>query len=224
MPDPAATALTSAPAAPVAAPAVVTPAAAVAPAAPAATALTAPPASAAPLAPAAPSGVPAVAAGDQPKPVDPTAEIKYDLKVPEGSTLGAEDAAAVTAFAKEHKIAPEVAQKLLEREGAVVKSFMDAQVANFDAKKTEWVAALATDKEIGGVNQTASLEAAYKAVQRFGDAELTAELAKTGYGNWPPLVRFAARIGKAMSEGRIVNPPADGGPANPAHVLYPPAR
>lgn len=128
------------------------------------------------------------------------AEIKYELKMPEGSKLGAEHAKQVEAFAKEHKIAPELAQKLLERDHAQLQ----AQIEALHSRSKEWRASVESDKDLGGQNFNATKEHAYRALQKFDrNGELRAELEATGYGNHPAFVRFVAAIGKAMSEDTI---------------------
>lgn len=128
------------------------------------------------------------------------AEVKYDLKLPDGSKLPAEHAAKVAEFAKEHKIAPELAQKLLERDNAQLQ----AQIEQLQAKSKEWAASVEADKDLGGQNFSRTKEDARRAIVKFDPkGELARELDATGYGNHPAFVRFVAAIGRAMAEDTV---------------------
>lgn len=129
-----------------------------------------------------------------------TDEVKYDLKLPDGSKLPANHAEQIAAFAKEHKIAPELAQKLLERDHAQ----LNAQIEQLNAKSKEWHDSVVADPELGGQNLNRTKEDARRVLTKFDPkGELAAELNATGYGNHPAFVRFVATIGRAMAEDTV---------------------
>ena len=65
---------------------------------------------------------------------------------------------------------------------------------------------LEAHSEIGGTNLEAAQIQANRALDRFLPADsaegktFRSQMAKTGYGNWTPVVLLLARIGKAMGE------------------------
>lgn len=156
---------------------------------------------------------------------------KYgDFKLPDGVKLEAADVTELQAYAKTHNLTQEQAQALVDR---TVKTRTDTETAVI-AKQQEAVKQLATDwktqtqadKEIGGDNLTASLATAVKARDAFGSPELIRILNDSGMGNHPEVVRFFAKVGKAMSEDKFVQGTASGGTAaNPeaarAARMYP---
>lgn len=126
---------------------------------------------------------------------------KYTLKAPEG--FDATKLADVEKTAKELGLSNEAAQKLLERDAAQAKGFQDSAKAQLAELSTKWVDAIKADKEIGGESFKGSVEAAHRALEKFGSDALRQALNETGLGNHPELVRTFARIGKAMSEDKF---------------------
>ena len=129
----------------------------------------------------------------------------YALTLPDGSTLDATDIDAITAIAKEQKWTNEAAQAALTQ----MSTDLAAQSARF---RTE----LEADTEIGGANLERAQLDATRALDRFLPAtteegkQLRVAMNKSGYGNYRPLVKLLARIGKAMGEDQ---PGAGGGGA-----------
>jgi hypothetical protein len=120
---------------------------------------------------------------------------RYELSVPHGSTLDATDIEAITAIAKEHKWSQEAAQAALVR-----------MSEDLSAQSQRFLTELRADTDIGGANLERAQLDATRAIDRFwpkdspeGKALRTA-LTKSGYGNYSPLVKGLARIGKAMGE------------------------
>lgn len=169
--------------------------------------------------------------GGATSPVVAGAPEKYgDFKLPEGVKLEAADVTELQTYAKTHNLTQEQAQALVDR---TLKTRGDTETAVI-AKQQEAVKQLATDwktqtqadKEIGGDNLTASLATAVKARDAFGSPELIRILNDSGMGNHPEVVRFFAKVGKAMSEDKFVQGTANGGnAANPeaarAARMYP---
>lgn len=130
-------------------------------------------------------------------------EVKYDLKAPEGI-----DAESVTKFvdvAKELKIAPEQAQKLVEWYG---KNALDKATGAADAWKATndgWVNTAKADTEIGGANFDKSVADSKAAIQKFGGPKFIEALNFTGMGNHPEMIRFLSKVAKAFGEDKLVS-------------------
>lgn len=130
--------------------------------------------------------------------------LSYDLKLPEGSVLKPEHIEEISAFAKEHKLPPEVAQKVLERESASVLGFAQAQQEQMKKEVAGWLDQTKKDKEFGGEKWDENATYAKEVIRKFGDEDLRKALDETGLGNHPALFRLAARIGKSMANDKAV--------------------
>jgi hypothetical protein len=129
---------------------------------------------------------------------------------------------AFTPVAQKLGLKQEQAQELVSLQAAHVKSLADAQAKAWETTMTEWQTTARQDAEYGGVKFDENLKVASDAVKKYGSPDLIKALEVTGMGNHPEMIRFAYKIGKAMSEGGVVpsgNPPA--GDVDPAKVLYP---
>jgi hypothetical protein len=136
-----------------------------------------------------------------------------DFTAPEGVTLNAEAIDALKAFAKEKNLTQEDAQKLVDMGAQVTQANvarLNEQIAQVQA---QWLDAAKTDKEFGGDALNENLAIAARARETFGTPELKAALDTTGMGNHPEVVRFFVRVGKAISEDRLV-----AGTTRPAQV------
>ena len=130
-------------------------------------------------------------------PVDYTA-----LKLPEG--YKADDpvfADAVKLFEGE-KIAPEVAQKLIdftvERDKAMVKAVNDQAAANWTKQTDEWKANASKEFD------EASLGDAKTALAQVFDKETVAYLEGLGFTNHPGLIRGMVKVSKAIKDDTFV--------------------
>jgi hypothetical protein len=166
--------------------------------------------------------------GDGQKPADqkpanqaPVVPEKYDLKLPDGSVFDAAHLEEVSAYAKELKLSTEQAQKLVERDNALVSGYREREQANWQKMVNDWSEKVKADPEIGGDKLDTNVQAARKALDRFGSPALKEMLNKTGAGNHPELVRIFAKIGQALADDKILNG-SNGGkqPRDPAEVLY----
>ncbi len=81
------------------------------------------------------------------------------------------------------------------------------------------------DKEIGGDKFDANMESARRIIEKYGDEQIKNDLNVSGFGNYPPLVRLFAKLGKLMNEGQILSgkPVSEKpkGPKSLAEALYP---
>ncbi|MFO7287648.1 MAG: protease [Gammaproteobacteria bacterium] len=142
--------------------------------------------------------------GDAPKDAGGAPESYEPFNLPEGVKLEGEDLEAFTGFAKELNLSQEQAQKLLERDLAVRKSIEERVNAEADAAIKGWLEAARADKEYGGERFDANIAVARKALEAFGTPELKAMLDSSGLGNHPEAIRFMYRVGKAISEDKLV--------------------
>lgn len=166
-----------------------------------------------PAAPAAPATIVTSApapTGVTPAPVAPVAlatpEPVYALTLPDGSPLEASAVERVTTFAKDSKLAPESAQKVLELAHAESAALIQRQTAEYQSKVTGWESTVKADKELGGDNYNRTLTRAKAVFDRFADPELKEAMNKTGFGNYPALVKFVEKIGAAMEGDQLMRP------------------
>lgn len=133
-------------------------------------------------------------------------EVKYELKIPEGSQIGKDAVDGIVAFAKENKLSADAAQKILDRESEAVSSFAKYQQEQYKAKQEAWVNEIKNDKELGGSEEAfvQNMEYAKRVVDRFGTDAFKKTLNETGLGNHPELVRIFNKIGRSMAEDRLV--------------------
>lgn len=129
------------------------------------------------------------------------AAVVYDFKAPEGVELDTAAADEFKAIATELKLPAEGAQKVVD-----LYAKLEAKRAEAFADQVEaWGEQVKADKEIGGDKLDASLAAARKVVDTFGNDAIKSMLNSTGLGNNPEVVRLFVKIGKAISEDGFVN-------------------
>jgi len=148
-------------------------------------------------------------------------EVKFELKLPEGSHLAADAVERAVARAKELKLTPEEAQADLQHESDLVKTFVEGEKVKVSKQVTAWIDESKKDAEIGGDRFLANAEISKRVVQRFGTEQFKKALNESGLGNHPELIRVFTRIGKAMTEDQLVLPSGNPmAPRSPAEVLY----
>lgn len=128
----------------------------------------------------------------------------YDLKLPQGSSLDAAHLDEVKAMAKELGLSQEAAQRLVERDNALLSKSAEQNQAMVSEKVSQWAEQAKADKEIGGVNLQSSITDAKTALDRFGTPEFKGMLNQSGVGNHPELIRLLSKVGKAMREDKMV--------------------
>lgn len=167
---------------------------------------------------AAPASADATAGTQDPKPTQPVVPESYDLKMPDGVELDQAAATEFTAIAKELKLDQAAAQKLAD-----IGAKMATRQAEAHAQLVEtWTEQVKTDKDIGGDKLEENLGVARKAIDTFGSPELKALLNSTGLGNHPEVVKLAVKVGKAISEDRMVSGAPKSNTSNdPAKKLFP---
>lgn len=127
-----------------------------------------------------------------------------ELKLPEGSSLDAAYLEQTKAMAKDLGLTQEAAQKLVDRDNAMMAGFVEQHQAKWSEQVVQWESVVKSDKEIGGNNFQSSVSDARTALDKFGTTEFKSMLNQSGYGNHPELIRLLSRVGKAMREDKMV--------------------
>jgi hypothetical protein len=132
---------------------------------------------------------------------------KYELKLADKSPLDKSHMDAVMAYAKEHKLSNEQAQLLLDQRQAAATDFVTRQTAELTAQSQRWADETKADKELGGTNLEATLQAARRGVDKLTPEghprrEAMLELLNGPLGNHPIAVFILSSIGKHNAEDR----------------------
>jgi hypothetical protein len=165
--------------------------------------------------------------GEEPKPATQVPE-KYELKLPDESTLDPATIERTAATARELGLSQDAAQGVLNFAAKLADDHVDALLAaqqpggaDWEKRQTDWKAKIAADPDIGGSKLEASQNLAKRVLVTFFDPEVTKFLHETGYASHPGVVKALVQIGKAMSEDRLIQPPAGGaGKKAPADKFY----
>lgn len=146
---------------------------------------------------------------EEPKPEGPPE--KYELTVPEGSTVDAPLMEKFEATVKEMGLTNEQAQKLVD-----LYSNKQVELGKAFASTVEqWRAELKADP-----NYQETFGFARKGMQ-FGDPEFQQLVSMPGWGDNPIMVRFLAKIGKAVGEDRFIEGGGARADADPLQSLFP---
>lgn len=135
-----------------------------------------------------------------------TSEVEYKLEKT-SEHLTDDDVLAVKELAKESKLSNEQAQKFLSMKEKTIETFAQRQIEQFRETTKKWVDDVKSDKELGGQNLPQTLQFARRAIDEIASPELKKILDDTGYGNHPELVRAFARLGKRISNDKMVQAP-----------------
>lgn len=149
-------------------------------------------------------------------------DVKYELKMPEGSLLDKESLERIEAYAKERGLSNDDAQEILDQESDAIEDYRNDQEEQLkELTQVQWVEQAKADKEIGGEKFKESAELSRRALEKFGTAEFSDELIRTGFGNHPELIRMFSRIGRAMENDTLVKGEAKAAPKNMEDIFYP---
>lgn len=125
----------------------------------------------------------------------------YEFTAAEGREFDPAVIAEFSAVAKELNLPQEAAQKVLDKMGPAIAARQEAAIADARAK---WIADSKADAEIGGPELAQKIALANTTFEKFGTPELRELLDKSGLGDHPEMLRWAHRVGKAMSEDGFV--------------------
>ena len=73
-----------------------------------------------------------------------------------------------------------------------------------EERKVNWLNDAKADKEIGGENFTVSVSEASRVVKQFFSEAFQKDLENSGLGNYKEFIRGFARIGKLVSDDKMV--------------------
>lgn len=128
----------------------------------------------------------------------------YNFTVPEGMEVNEPLMEEFVAFAKAENLSPEVGQKLIDMQARFEKQNYETSQKQWTTLQEEWTNASKADTEFGGQEMTANLAIAKKTIDQFGTPELKEMLDFTGAGNHPEIIRLFYRVGKAISDDKLV--------------------
>jgi hypothetical protein len=129
---------------------------------------------------------------------------RIEIALPEGFSIDAAALATFDEIATAVSLDSASAQKLLDLHVATSERFASEADAAWNATQQEWRATAERDPELGGAGSVAfreHLAAARSTVDRFGGPALKQVFDELGIGDHPELVKFCARIGKALAAG-----------------------
>lgn len=143
----------------------------------------------------------------------------YEFSAPEGQEF---DPAVIEQFsevAKDLNLTQDAAQKVLDK---MAPAIAQRQVNALAEAHKGWIDSTKADGEIGGDKLAENIAVANTAFEKFGTPELRALLDETGLGDHPEMIRWAHRVGKAMSEDGFVSGRGNNtAPTDPAKRMFP---
>ena len=147
---------------------------------------------------------------------------KYDFAMPEGFELNQEVAGEFEAYARELNLPQDKAQAVVDMGVRLMQSQQAQQAALVQQTQEQWRNEVVNDKEIGGQALAENLSYAAKVLDTFAP-DLRGVLNETGLGNHPAFVKAFVKIGKAISEDRLVGgaQQTPGAISDPAAKLFP---
>jgi hypothetical protein len=144
-----------------------------------------------------------------------------DFTFPEGMEIDTSALEAFVPVAKELNLTQEQAQKIVDLQIKRVQAESEAATKEWTDRFTQWKADAKADAEVGGDKFDESVGFANKAVKQFMTPEGYAALAGAGLQNHPEMLRFFARVGRTISEDKIIGGnPGGGAPRDAADILY----
>lgn len=146
---------------------------------------------------------------------------KYEFTAGEGVELDSEALKDFEPVARDLNLTNEQAQKLVDAYPKILAGVQQRQAEAWQKQTEGWAETVKADKEIGGDRLTANLSAAQRALEQFGDSELKEYLDSTGLGNHPALVKAFIKVGKAMSEDKVVTGGHESGGSDLISAFYP---
>lgn len=114
------------------------------------------------------------------------------------------------------------AEKLVRFWNEVAEDLAAAREDAWIQARREWAARTMRDREIGGANLDRTVQLASRVVNAYGSEELKEVFRATGLGNHPEVVRFMARVGRAVGEDELHlgSQTPTGGAKSPAELIY----
>ncbi|WP_443747237.1 hypothetical protein [Asticcacaulis solisilvae] len=154
---------------------------------------------------------------------DGAPETYADFALPDGIAIDPAVAGDLKDLARALNLPQDQAQKIADLGARQAQRWADAQAKALNDASEAWVHATKSDAELGGDKLNEALAAGSRAMDAFGTPQLKSLLNETRLGNHPELVRFIARVGKAISDDTFVSGDRSAGTrgADMASRLYP---
>lgn len=144
-----------------------------------------------------------------------------EFTAPEGVELDAEVLGEFKSVAKALGLDQATAQKVVDLGTKMAQQWAAKSAENVQQLQAEWLETTKADKEIGGDKLTATLATAKRAIDQFASPAFRELLNDTKLGNHPEVIRFAAAVGRAISEDTFVKADKSNTPKSAAATLYP---
>ncbi len=151
------------------------------------------------------------------------ADGKYALTMPEGVKVDQELLDALGPKFAAKKMTQAEAQGLADEFIKIQTARAAKQNQTWADTISNWADDAKADKDMGGDKWDTTAADAKRAIKVYGTPALKEYLEATGGGNHPELIRFMSKVGNSVKDDE---PPKGGlegagGPAEPAHVLFP---
>lgn len=124
--------------------------------------------------------------------------------LPEGIKLNDTIMGEFTTLAKGLNLPQAEAQKLVDLGAKLTAGAETTLAETVKAARAEWETASRADIEFGGAQFDANLATANKVFADYGTPVLKQLLVDSGLGNHPEVIRWAWKVGKALSEDKLV--------------------
>lgn len=128
-----------------------------------------------------------------------------DFTLPEGMEVDSELLDEARPLFKELNLTQEQAQKLVDLQSKYVREAAEKQLDAWKETVTTWADESKKDKEFGGAKFEESLGYARTAIKQFATDDFKEMLNVSGTGNHKEMIRFLTRVGKAISDDKILH-------------------
>jgi hypothetical protein len=157
---------------------------------------------------------------------DGAPETYADFALPEGIAIDPAVDSDLKHLARELNLPQDQAQKIADLGVRQAQRWAEHQQKAVNDASEAWLKATKSDAEVGGDKLNEALAAGRRALDAFGTPVLKTLLNETRLGNHPELIRFIARVGKAISDDTFVSGDRSAGTrgADMASRLYPGAE
>ncbi len=134
---------------------------------------------------------------------------KYEIKIPEKSMISDAQLEKIESRCRDRGFSNEEAQAEVEAvnstvEEAISISQEESKKELENLAKVEWPKQVKEDKEIGGDNYEENCELSKRVLDKFGTEKFKDFLDDSGFGNHPEVIRVFSRLGKLMSDDKLV--------------------
>ncbi len=136
---------------------------------------------------------------------DGAPETYADFAMPDGIAIDPSVDGDLKHLARELNLPQAQAQKIADLGARQAQRWADAQAKAVNDASEAWLKATRSDAEVGGDKLNEALAAGRRAMDAFGTPLLKSLLNETRLGNHPELIRFIARVGKAISDDTFVS-------------------